>query len=56
MKLLRLYAVGENGFSTEAEWQVVWAGSRWYEPSMMSSGRDGLLKASLCILMNLLKL
>ena len=47
MKLLRLYAVGENGFSTEAEWQVVRADSRWYGPAMMSNGRDGLLKGIL---------
>ena len=45
-----------NKVSTAAEWQVVWADSRWYGPTMMSHGRDGLLKASLGILMNLLKL
>ena len=45
-----------NKASTAAKWQVVWADSRWHGPSMMSNGRDGLSKASLCILMNLLKL
>ena len=27
--------------STAAEWQVVWADSRWHVPAMMSNGRDG---------------
>ena len=38
-----------NKVSTAAEWQVVWADSRWYGPAMMSNGRDGNLK---CILMD----
>ena len=45
-----------NKVSTAAEWQVVWADSRWYRPSMMSNGRDGFVKASLCILMNQMRL
>ena len=28
-----------NEVLTAAEWQVVWADSRWYGPSMMSNGR-----------------
>ena len=31
--------------STAAEWQVVWADSRWYGPARMSNGRDGNFKA-----------
>ena len=62
MALLHPYESAEalfrrrNKVSPAAECQVVWADSRWYGPSMMSNGRDGLLKASLGILMNLLKL
>ena len=33
--------------STAAKWQVVWADSRWYEPAMMSKGRDSNFKAIL---------
>ena len=59
MTLLHPYETAEalcrrrNKVSTTAKWQVVWADSRWSGPSMMSNGRDGLFKASLCILMNL---
>ena len=35
-----------NKVSAAAEWQVVWADSRWYGPSMMSNGRDRLSKQS----------
>ena len=46
-----------NKVPTTAKWQVVWADSRWYGPAMMSTGRGtAFLKASLCVLMNLLKL
>ena len=33
--------------STAAQLQVVRADSRWYEPAMMSNGRDGTCKGSL---------
>ena len=36
-----------NKVSTAAEWQVVWADSRWYGPAMMSNGRDGNFKGVL---------
>ena len=45
-----------NKVSTAAEWQAVWADSRWYGPAMMSNGRDDNLKLFLWILMNQLKL
>ena len=38
-----------NKVSTAAEWQVVWADSRWHGPAMMSNGCDGNFN---CILMN----
>ena len=42
---------GRNKDSTAAEWQVVWVESRWYGPSMISNGRDGLFKSILRIVM-----
>ena len=53
MTLLHPYETAEalcrrrNKVSTAAKWQVVWTDSRWYGPSMMSNGRDGLFKGIL---------
>ena len=47
MTLLHPYETAEalclrrNKVSAAAEWQVVWADSRWHGPAMMSNGRDG---------------
>ena len=55
MTLLRPYETVEalcrmrDKVSTAAEWQVVWADSRWHGPAMMSNGCDGNYK---CILMD----
>ena len=44
MTLLHPYESAEalcrrrNKVSTAAEWQVIWADSRWYGPAMMSRG------------------
>ena len=55
MTLLHPYEFAEalcprrNKVSTAAQWQVVWADSRWHGPAMMSNGRDGNFK---CIRMD----
>ena len=59
MTLLHPYEIAEalcrrrNKVSTAAEWQAVWADSRWYGPAAMSNGRDGNFQFNNeCILMD----
>ena len=44
-----------NKVSTAAEWQVVWADSRWHVSAMMSNGVMAILMVFLWILINQLK-